>query len=56
VPPNLADPNVEPTDEELQGLAHDAFAGVAAENQASRDRLRQRIAQLRAAKRASRSR
>jgi hypothetical protein len=54
--PNLADPSVEPTDEELQGLAHDAFAGVAAENQAARQRLRERILQRRAARRARRSR
>jgi hypothetical protein len=31
---NLADPEFEPTDEQLQGLAKRAFAGVAAEHEA----------------------
>jgi hypothetical protein len=54
--PNLADPAVEPTDEELQGLARDAFADVAAENATARERLRERILARRAARRARRSR
>ena len=51
MPPNLADPSIEPTDEELERLAKDAFADVAAENEAWRARLRERILQTRAAKR-----
>ncbi|HTJ46412.1 MAG TPA: hypothetical protein VL463_30110 [Kofleriaceae bacterium] len=48
MPPNLADPSVEPTDEELQGLSRDAFANVKAENAAARQRVRARIVELRA--------
>jgi hypothetical protein len=42
--PNLADPEVEPTDEELAGLTHRAFAHVRAERAAALDRLREEIA------------
>jgi hypothetical protein len=48
MPPNLGDPSVEPTDEELQGLAHDAFAGVGAALDRAREQLRARIRVLRA--------
>jgi hypothetical protein len=45
--PNLADPTVEPTDEELEGLARRAFAHVRADHEASLIRLRQEIARER---------
>jgi hypothetical protein len=44
---NLADPDFEPTDEQLQELMKSAFANVKAD-QASMDRLRPEIAQARA--------
>jgi hypothetical protein len=37
---NLADPDFEPTDEQLQELMKSAFANVKADHQASMDRLR----------------
>jgi hypothetical protein len=43
---NLADPDFEPTDEQLQELMKSAFANVKAD-QASMDRLRLEIAQAR---------
>ena len=45
---NLADPNYEPTDEELQELVHSAFAGVAERNQEALRRVHAQIAELRA--------
>jgi len=44
---NLADPEFEPTDEELIELAHRAFAGVAKANEATQAKLRADIAALR---------
>ena len=44
---NLADPDFEPTDDELQQLVHEAFAEVAAQRTESAARLRARIAKLR---------
>ena len=44
VAPNLADPDVEPTDEELAGLSHRAFAHVRGERAAALERLRAEIA------------
>jgi hypothetical protein len=44
---NLADPTIEPTDEQLQELSREAFADVAARNRASLDRLRSQVAVLR---------
>jgi hypothetical protein len=44
---NLADPDFEPTDEQLQELMKSAFANVKAD-QASMERLRLEIAQARA--------
>ena len=41
---NLADPDVEPTDEELVCLVAEAFTGVAAANEASQKSMRARIA------------
>jgi hypothetical protein len=41
---NMADPDFEPTDEQLQQLAHEAFAHVASENQARIAAMRKRIA------------
>jgi hypothetical protein len=45
---NLADPDYEPTDEELQELVHSAFADVAARNQEALRLVHARIAALRA--------
>ena len=42
--PNLADPSVEPTDEELTGLSHRAFADARAERAGMLERLRAEIA------------
>lgn len=44
---NLADPTFEPTDEQLQGLATRAFAGVGAAHERALVRLRAEIAELR---------
>ena len=38
---NLADPDYEPTDEELVELAHEAFAGVREANEAALARMRE---------------
>lgn len=43
-PKNLADPEFEPTDEELVELSRRAFEGVAAAMQDDRERLRASIA------------
>jgi hypothetical protein len=40
---NLADPDFEPTDEQLIGLSKRAFAGVAARHEAALARLRAEI-------------
>jgi hypothetical protein len=40
---NLADPDREPTDEELAQLSHAAFADVAAANERALSALRERI-------------
>jgi predicted Zn-dependent protease with MMP-like domain len=48
VPGNLADPDYEPSDEELQQLARDAFADVPARHRAAQKRLWDQIAALRA--------
>jgi hypothetical protein len=45
---NLADPDYEPTDEELQELTHSAFADVAAKNAEALRKVHAGIAQLRA--------
>jgi hypothetical protein len=45
---NLADPDFEPTDEQLQELMKSAFANVKADHEASMVRLRLEIAQARA--------
>jgi predicted Zn-dependent protease with MMP-like domain len=45
---NLADPDFEPSDEELQQLARDAFADVPARYREAQQRLRDEIAALRA--------
>ena len=42
--PNLADPDFEPTDEQLTELAHRAFAGVAKSNERVLKELHARIA------------
>lgn len=44
---NLADPECEPTDEQLEELFKRAFADVERENRESRARLRAEIARLR---------
>jgi hypothetical protein len=41
---NLADPDYEPTDEDLVELAHEAFAGVREANEAALTRMRAAIA------------
>jgi hypothetical protein len=46
-PPNLDDPDCEPTDEQLTGLAVRAFAGVRAEHELSLQKLRAEIAAAR---------
>jgi hypothetical protein len=45
---NLADPEYEPTDEELRDLVQCAFADVAARNQAALQKVHAEIATLRA--------
>ena len=45
---NLADPDYEPTDEELRELVHSAFAGVAERNQEALRLVHTQIAALRA--------
>jgi predicted Zn-dependent protease with MMP-like domain len=45
---NLADPDYEPSDEELQQLAHDAFAEVPARQREAQRRMWDEIAALRA--------
>jgi hypothetical protein len=47
-PVNLANPEAEPTDEQLQALSREAFAGVAEQHHDALARLRKRIALLRA--------
>lgn len=42
--PNLADPEFEPSDEQLTELIHRAFAGIAAERQRALRDLHERIA------------
>ena len=46
---NLADPDCEPTDEQLLGLSLRAFAHVRGQNELQLRQLRERIAQGRAA-------
>jgi hypothetical protein len=41
---NLADPDFEPTDEQLQELSARAFAGVPSANRAALERIRAQIA------------
>lgn len=50
-PPNLADPEVEPSDEELSGLMARAFANVKSDHEAALERLRGEINALRAERR-----
>ena len=45
---DLADPDFEPTDEQLVELSKRAFADVPAENQKALDEVRSRIEKLRA--------
>jgi hypothetical protein len=45
--PNLADPSYEPSDEELQGLANRAFAGLREAEIALQEKLRHDIARER---------
>jgi hypothetical protein len=45
---NLADPEYEPTDDELRELAHSAFADVAARNEQALRRVREEIATIHA--------
>ncbi len=47
MPGNLADPEYEPSDEELQQLARDAFADVPAQHRETQQRIRDEIAALR---------
>jgi hypothetical protein len=44
---NLADPDYEPTDDELRELAHSAFADVAARNEQALRKIHEHIAELR---------
>jgi hypothetical protein len=44
--PNLADPDYEPSDEELAGLMKRAFAGLEDAQRARMDKLRANIARL----------
>lgn len=46
-PTNLADPDYEPTDEDLVQIAQEAFAGIATARAASLEATRARIAVLR---------
>ena len=43
-PVNLADPDIEPSDEQLEGLMHRAFANIADGHEASLRAMRARIA------------
>ncbi|MBI2389393.1 MAG: hypothetical protein HYV09_07330 [Deltaproteobacteria bacterium] len=45
---NLADPNYEPTDEELRELMHRAFQGVTARRALAEREMRERMAEARA--------
>jgi hypothetical protein len=45
---NLADPDYEPTDEELGELVHSAFAGVRAQNEAALHKVHEEIVTIRA--------
>jgi cytochrome c-type biogenesis protein CcmH/NrfG len=42
----MADPNYEPTDEELRELSREAFAGIGAQDDARLARLREEIKSL----------
>jgi len=44
---NFGDPDFEPTDEQLQGLAHEAFAAVPGRHRETMARLRHEVATLR---------
>ena len=44
---NFADPDFEPTDEDLIALSKEAFAGVGERRRAALERLRSEIAELR---------
>lgn len=44
---NFGDPDFEPTDEQLQALAHEAFAEVSTQHRETLARLRDQIARLR---------
>lgn len=46
--PNFGDPEFEPTDEQLQALSREAFAGVAERQRSAMARLRAEIETLRA--------
>lgn len=46
--PNFADPDFEPTDEDLRALSREAFADVGARHREALERLRGEIAALRA--------
>jgi hypothetical protein len=46
-PADFANPEFEPTDEQLQALSREAFAEVSARNRAASVRLRARVAALR---------
>jgi hypothetical protein len=45
---NLADPNFEPTDEQLMQLSREAFAGIQKTTEENNQQLRTRIAHARA--------
>lgn len=45
---NFADPEFEPTDEELEELSREAFSDVATRRERALEQLRERIAALRA--------
>lgn len=45
-PGNLADPDYEPTDEDLERLMRDAFAGIREAREESLRQMRERIARL----------
>jgi len=47
--PNFADPEFEPTDEQLEQLSREAFADVGERNREALARLRGHVAKLRAA-------
>lgn len=44
--PNFADPDFEPTDEQLEQLSREAFADVARKNEEALARLRAQVAKL----------